>query len=110
MTTRIDAITFDAADPERLALFWAEALGYERRDSSGNFLILADPAGAGPGLLFGRVSEPKVAKNRVHLDLDGDDAEVERLAGLGATRVETVEEHGQRWTVMRDPEGNEFCV
>ena len=59
-----------------------------------------------------RVPEPKTAKNRMHLDLTAPDpeAEVARLVELGATRVADMEEWGDQWTVLQDPEGNEFCV
>jgi len=80
--------------------------------------------GDGPRVLFQRVPEPKTVKNRVHLDLHtggGMDvppeerrarmrAAVERLQSLGATVVEEREEMGAVWTVMTDPEGNEFCA
>jgi hypothetical protein len=85
---------------------------------------VVDPDGAGPRLYFQRVPEPKTVKNRVHLDLNVGggrgtpeeerrprvDAEVQRLTGAGATVVRDAEERGERWVVMRDPEGNEFCV
>jgi predicted enzyme related to lactoylglutathione lyase len=59
-----------------------------------------------------KVPEPKTAKNRLHLDVAAADVEVEvaRLVGLGATKVADTEEYGYTWTVMADPEGNEFCV
>ena len=62
--------------------------------------------------LFAKVPERKVAKNRMHLDLASPDheAEVARLVALGATRVADMEEWGYEWTVLQDPEGNEFCV
>ena len=62
--------------------------------------------------MFARAPEPKTAKNRMHLDLmaHGVEAEVARLVDLGATRVADVAEYGFTWTVMADPEGNEFCV
>jgi hypothetical protein len=112
MGSTIHAITIDCANAERLADFWAAALDYERRPPSGEFRVLADPSGRGPRLLFQQVPEPKAVKNRVHLDLGPHDevVEVERLVRLGATRVEKVERDGGGWTVMRDPEGNEFCV
>ena len=73
-----------------------------------------DPEGNGPRLFFQRVPEGKAAKNRVHLDVnvgkDRIDAEVERLVAEGATRAGEKAEMGERWVVMRDPEGNEFCV
>ncbi|MCM2412405.1 VOC family protein [Streptomyces sp. RKAG290] len=71
-------------------------------------------AGHGRRLLFQRVPEPKTVKNRLHLDLhagpDRRDAEVARLEGLGANVLRKVEEPGGTWTVLTDPEGNEFCV
>jgi hypothetical protein len=85
---------------------------------------IVDPEGHGPRLYFQRVPEPKVVKNRVHLDLNVSggrhvplaerrvhvNAEVERLRGVGATELRPVEEHGEYWVVMADPEGNEFCL
>ena len=65
-----------------------------------------------PTWMFVRVPEPKTAKNRMHLDvmtLDPE-AEIARLVELGATRVADMEEFGYEWTVMADPEGNEFCL
>jgi hypothetical protein len=74
-------------------------------------------------MLFLRVPEPKTAKNRMHLDINitkrGSspqerrtqvDVEVERLTGLGATKLSAFDEDKGVWTVMLDPEGNEFCV
>jgi hypothetical protein len=84
-----------------------------------------DPDGAGPRLYFQRVPEGKTVKNRVHLDLNVGgpptdpaeerrarvDAEADRLVAAGATIVHLIdEEWGERWIVMADPEGNEFCI
>ncbi|MFI8961499.1 VOC family protein [Streptomyces sp. NPDC053493] len=70
--------------------------------------------GLGHRILFQRVPEPKTGKNRLHLDLHPEpgtrDAEVARLEGLGAKVLHEVAEPGGSWTVMADPEGNEFCV
>ncbi|MET9253236.1 VOC family protein [Streptomyces sp. NPDC003717] len=70
--------------------------------------------GLGRRLLFQRVPEPKTVKNRIHLDLhpgtDRRAAEVARLEGLGASVVREMSEFGAEWVLMRDPEGNEFCV
>ncbi len=85
---------------------------------------VVDPDGGGPRLFFQRVPEPKAAKNRVHLDLNvggplgtplderkaAVDREVKRMIDLGAEVVREVEERGEFWVVMRDPEGNEFCL
>ncbi len=106
-------LVLDCLDPPVLAAFWAAALGYERSSSIDPYVVLV-PGGAGPELLLQRVPEPKVVKNRMHLDLRADDLEkeVERLERLGARRLEPApaEEQGCRWVVMADPEGNEFCV
>jgi hypothetical protein len=89
-----------------------------------NFDGLEDPEGDGPRLFFQRVPEEKTSKNRVHLDLRVADresdaetqrydinAEVDRLVSLGATKIEDFDQPGFGiWTVMHDPEGNEFCV
>ncbi|TVL93585.1 VOC family protein [Streptomyces sp. SAJ15] len=70
--------------------------------------------GLGRRILFQRVPEPKTVKNRLHLDLHGApgerEAEVRRLEALGATLVRHVKEPGGEWSVLTDPEGNEFCV
>ncbi|WP_205324926.1 VOC family protein [Glycomyces sp. YM15] len=75
----------------------------------------ASDAGQGMRILFQQVPEPKTVKNRLHLDLhvgrDNIDAETERLEALGATRAgDRLREGPAEWIVMRDPEGNEFCV
>jgi hypothetical protein len=109
----VDALTFDCADPEPLARFWADVLGYELAGRDRESAWIADPAGHGWPLLFQIVPEGKAVKNRLHLDLRPPvsmAAEVERVKALGATEQRFVEEEGSFWTVMQDPEGNEFCV
>ncbi|MPV35825.1 VOC family protein [Georgenia subflava] len=103
------AVTFDAGDAARLAGFWAEALGLAVHE--GATAEFAAVTGAGQSYLFFAVPEGKLAKNRVHLDLEAGhrEDEVERLVRLGATRLDDHDD-GARWTVMADPEGNEFCV
>jgi predicted enzyme related to lactoylglutathione lyase len=109
-------ITLDCLDPERLAPFWAEALGYRRIPAHDPYVALAPRNGTGPRLLLQRVPEPKTVKNRMHIDLRADHFEhyAERLVALGARHVrpDVVEEEGtaSRWIVLADPEGNEFCV
>ncbi len=116
----------DARDPQRLAAFWALALGYTKEpgfDAEDNASIV-DPAGLGPAISFLRVPEAKTAKNRVHLDIrvagspPGDLAERERLileradqlVAAGATVLRTQRYDGVfGHVVMQDPEGNEFC-
>ena len=104
-------ITIDCADPQGLARFWTAALGTTVADDYGEFVVLAAPEGGLP-LGLQRVPEPRAGKNRVHLDLGADDraAEVKRLVELGAGEVAEHEVPGLAWTVLTDPEGNEFCV
>lgn len=112
-------VTFDCAEPERIARFWSEVLGYEHRGSA-----CIDPSGAGPRLYFQRVPEGKVVKNRLHLDvrvgtgLVGDErvaaleSECARLVALGAVRLRLLRADGvnESCLVMQDIEGNEFCL
>jgi predicted enzyme related to lactoylglutathione lyase len=107
-------LVLDCADPERLAEFWAPALGYVNLGVAGSYVALFPNGAAGPKLLLQRVAEPKTVKNRMHFDIEVADihAEADRLAALGATRVSEgpCSEHGSTWLLMSDPEGNEFCV
>ena len=119
---QLKEIVFDASHPAALARFWVEVLdGYAIRAYDDaeiarlarvGFTPETDPTvmvdGPGPSLCFQIMDGPKHERNRVHLDVtvDDRDAEVVRLIGLGAT-VAREEEH---YTVMRDPEGNNFCL
>ena len=101
----------DANDPVALGRWWANALGWVVvNDDPEEFEIRATPDRL-PGLLFATTGEPKLTKNRLHLDLRPDDreSEVARLLELGATNVD-IGQGEQSWTVLADPEGNEFCV
>ncbi|MGM1061698.1 VOC family protein [Saccharothrix sp. Mg75] len=141
-TVRQFQVTFDCAEPERVARFWCEALGYvvppppkgfaawSDFDHSlppakrGSAFACVDPSGAGPRLFFQRVPEGKAVKNRLHLDvrvgtgLLGEErraaleAECARLVALGAVRVRLLlaDEDNESCLVMRDVEGNEFCL
>jgi catechol 2,3-dioxygenase-like lactoylglutathione lyase family enzyme len=129
---RID-LTFDCADASALAEFWKLALGYEDEpppapfttreewvasfgppgEDEGDGAWLRDPAGAGPRLSLLEVPEPKVAKNRLHIDVrvpggwPGVQAKVTELEKAGGRTLTVVDGHH---IVMADPEGNEFCV
>ncbi|NUU20744.1 MAG: VOC family protein [Streptomycetaceae bacterium] len=118
-------LVIDSQDPRTLADFWSAVLEYRHLvvDKDGDVLISdvertseARSAGGHPPLLyFIRVPDgPKKAKNRLHLDLSPVDrdreAEVERILALGATRVDIGQGEDPGWTVLADPEGNEFCV
>ena len=135
-------VTFDCAEPERVARFWCEVLGYvvppppqgfadwaeytrtlpPERQGAG--FACMDPSGSGPRLYFQRVPEGKVVKNRVHLDVRVGpglvgaervaalEAECARLVALGGVRVELLlaDGYNESCLVMRDVEGNEFCL
>ena len=121
MSVKEFQVTFDCAEPRRVAQFWCHVLGYVIEDSG---VVCVDPTGTGPRLYFQRVPERKVVKNRVHLDvrvgtgLVGSqrlaelETECARLVALGAVRVRLlpadVEE--ESCIVMQDVEGNEFCL
>ncbi len=141
--TRIKAVTVDAADPNKLAQFWGFALGYvlqpppegfETWEAFADALDLSaeererysaviDSHGVGPRILFQKVPEKKIVKNRWHLDIDVIDhslpkdqhdrnreARISALIKRGATEVARFDEPVGKWVVMTDPEGNEFCV
>ena len=129
-------ITIDCHDAAVMCAFWSIALEYVEEPppagylswqdflranditipQSGSIGALIDPDNIGPRLLFLRVPEAKVVKNRVHLDLRAGPTDAQRLAKVaellsaGATEIRRVDEHGRWWMVMADPEGNEFCV
>jgi predicted enzyme related to lactoylglutathione lyase len=115
MTLRAANITFDCADALVVARFWSTALRRPLDPGASSYFASIgreDPDPGQPNWLFAKVPEHKVAKNRVHVDLVTDDVEAElsRLVDLGAVRVADKDEYGHSWTVLTDPEGNEFCV
>ena len=106
-------VNVDCADPYRLAEFWCAVTGRPMDpelspDDEETWVEMPSL----PNLYFQRVPEPKVVKNRVHLDTHGESmsAEVARLRDLGATVIAERSLGRLTWTVMADPEGNEFCV
>jgi hypothetical protein len=112
MPLLFETLGIDCADPAALARFWAEALDYAVQPSDDPTEITVSPkTGTGTHLGFFKVPEGKTIKNRLHLDLRPADqaAEVERLIGLGAKKVD-IGQGSQTWVVLADPEGNEFCV
>lgn len=117
MALRIQCLCIDAVDPQPVAAFWQAALGWRRTYDSPDEIVLEPPAGSPedgvvPDLLVLRVPERKTIKNRLHLDLRPVDqqAEVDRLIGLGARRVDIGQGDDKAWAVLADPDGNEFCV
>jgi predicted enzyme related to lactoylglutathione lyase len=112
MTMKLGGVTIDCLDPRALAEFWSKALGATATDYGGEFVFLAPEGESGPYVGLQRVPEKRVGKNRAHVDFSTDDrpAEVARLVGLGATEVAEHTVPGLTWTVLQDPDGNEFCV
>jgi catechol 2,3-dioxygenase-like lactoylglutathione lyase family enzyme len=112
MAARLTEIVVDCADAERLAAFWCAVLGWDVVDRDEGSVEIGGPAGW-PTLLFEPVPDPKVVKNRIHLDVNPTDRdhaqEVERILALGARHVD-IGQGDVRWVVLADPEGNEFCV
>lgn len=112
MALKVEMVTLDSTDAVALATWWARQLGGTvHDDTDGWFVIVSDVTGV-PRVGFQKVAEVTPGKNRVHLDLAATDvqAEVERLQADGATLVATHVEGGFSWTVLADPDGNQFCV
>jgi predicted enzyme related to lactoylglutathione lyase len=116
---RIQCITIDAHDLKKVASFWAAALDWkitfeDENEISLELLDESPEVGRIPDILFIKVPDDKVVKNRLHLDLRPQDqaTEVSRLESLGAKKIEIGQSDydGTTWVVMADPEGNEFCV
>ncbi|MFP6566684.1 MAG: VOC family protein [Dehalococcoidia bacterium] len=113
MPLSVNAFIFDCHNPGELARFWSVALDYKITAEENE--AIATPSDAHSSrLMFLKVPEGKTVKNRVHLDLrpsdTSRDAEVDRFIGLGARKVADFTEHSWAWTVLLDPEGNEFRV
>jgi predicted enzyme related to lactoylglutathione lyase len=106
-------MVLDCADADALADFWAAALGFSRGAFNPPYVRLVDRRGHWPDLLLQQVPEPKLGKNRMHLDIQVKNLQPElaRLTDLGArVVVPTHDDAGFLTTVLADPEGNEFCV
>jgi predicted enzyme related to lactoylglutathione lyase len=114
MPVRLHHIVVDAHDLLRLAQFWAQALGWQILSEREREIVIGTDDNASVGICFMPVTERKVTKNRVHLDLTSGardrDQEIDRLLALGARRVDIGQTGAESWTVLADPEGNEFCV
>jgi hypothetical protein len=114
MRFRVSNITFDCDDVLKLAQFWSAVTGRAIDDGSSDAFASiggTDTSRREPAWYFNKVSEPKRSKNRVHLDLiNPDPTSVESLVVLGASVVAHFDWGFHGWTVLEDPEGNEFCV
>ncbi|HEY0637870.1 MAG TPA: VOC family protein [Pseudonocardiaceae bacterium] len=115
MACRITELVLDCRDPERLAGFWAEVLGYRETGRDEDGVAIGPPEGtpAPVELLFSRSTDPRPAKLPLHLDVNAtdrsQDEELERLLALGARHLD-IGQGTPSWYVLADPEGNEFCL
>ena len=118
MACRITELILDCRDPERLAGFWCEVLGWKVLDRDGNESIEIGPERGGddaqPVLVLSATDEPKRDKLRLHLDVNATDRdqaeELDRLLALGARPADVGQTGAESWHVLADPEGNEFCL
>ena len=114
MTVSLHHIVIDAHDLQALARFWAQVLGWRILSEREQEVVIAVDETAPVGICFMPVKDQKTVKNRVHLDLtpdpDDPDAEIQRILALGARKVDIGQTGAESWTVLADPEGNEFCV
>lgn len=109
----------DVRDPELLARFWCEVLGYVELERADDGAIEIGPAEVGfggpqPTIVLSPTDEPKAGKLRLHIDVNAtdrdQDAELERLLAAGARPADVGQTGNESWHVLADPEGNEFCL
>ncbi|MDQ3952800.1 MAG: VOC family protein [Actinomycetota bacterium] len=114
MIPRLRNLAIDCNDLDAMVAFWSELLSFEVLARDESDALLAAAADARPRLYLQKVPEPRRGKNRLHVDLDVGDDElepaIERAERLGASRVESFVEDGYGWWVLEDPEGNYFCI
>ncbi len=118
MACRLSELVLNCRDPEALAAFWVDVLGYQVLDREGDGSVEIGPAagfgGAAPTLIFAPVADPTPGRLRLHIDVNptdrDQDAELQRLLDLGATRADVGQTGEENWHVLADPEGNEFCL
>jgi predicted enzyme related to lactoylglutathione lyase len=115
MPLSLHHIIIDAHDLAGLSRFWAEVLDWKILSEREREVLIGANATAPIGICFMPVTDTKVVKNRLHLDLAPGsqaerDAEIERVIALGARLVDIGQTGSESWTVLADPEGNEFCI
>jgi predicted enzyme related to lactoylglutathione lyase len=114
MPVRLHHIVIDAHDLPGLARFWTQALGWKVLSEREREIVIGTEENAPVGICFMPTTDQKIVKNRVHLDITTEaqdrDQEIDRLLGLGAQRADIGQTGKESWTVLADPEGNEFCV
>jgi Glyoxalase-like domain len=110
---RITELVLDARDPELLARFWCEVLGYVELERVEGDIEIGPPGvgfgGPQPTIVFSQSDEPKAGKLRLHIDVNATDREqddeLERLLAAGARRVDIGQTGAEPWHVLADPEG-----
>ena len=114
MPVRLHHVVIDAHDLPKLARFWTQALGWKVLSEREREIVIGTDENAPVGICFMPVDDQKIVKNRVHLDITTEaqdrDQEIDRLLGLGAQHADVGQTGNESWTVLADPEGNEFCV
>jgi predicted enzyme related to lactoylglutathione lyase len=114
MSLRVGSVVMGASDVRRAMTFWGQALGYvPREEPDDTWVVLTPASGGGPNISLSLSETPVQTRPRVHLDLYARDqaAEIERLLGLGASRVDWQDyPEGADFVVLADTEGNRFCV
>jgi hypothetical protein len=114
MALALHHIVIDARDLPALARLWAQVLEWRILSEREREIVIGVDVTASVGICFMPVIDKKTVKNRVHLDLtpdpDQQDAEIQRILALGARRADIGQTGAESWTVLADPEGNEFCV
>ena len=113
MTVGIASITFDSADPEPLARWWAERFGADVVANMDGFFLLVAGGSLPTQLAFQKVEDPTPGKNKLHIDIrtDGDlDAEASQWVDAGATSLGKRNAGDLQWVTLTDPDGNEFCI
>ena len=117
MASRISELVIDCLDPQRLAEFWCDVLGFVVLDVEDGAVEIGPEEGFGglqPTLVFSPTTEPRTTKLRLHIDVNAtdrdQDAELERLLAIGARPADVGQTGEEPWHVLADPEGNEFCL
>jgi hypothetical protein len=110
---RVGSVVIDCNDFEAMLAFWSAALGYvPREEPEEGWAVLRDPGDVGVQVSLQKVPEPRIGKNRLHLDLYTSkyEAEIERLLSLGARRYNREGDPGEDFVTLEDPEHNLFDV
>jgi catechol 2,3-dioxygenase-like lactoylglutathione lyase family enzyme len=117
MSCRISELVLNCADPELLAKFWSDALGYVELGREDGAIEIGPPAGFGglqPTIILSPSSNPRTGRLPLHIDVNPVDrdqaAELERLLAIGARPADVGQSGDEQWHVLEDPEGNEFCL